>query len=30
MERTELLIYLLIIAAIVYLIVRYSKSGRKD
>jgi hypothetical protein len=30
MERTEILIYLLIILATVFLIVRYWKTGRKD
>jgi len=30
MERSELLIYLLIIAAMVFLIYRYRNSGRKN
>lgn len=30
MERTELLIYLLIIVAVVFLVIRYWKTGRKD
>ncbi len=30
MERSELLIYLLIIAAMVLLIIRYRNSGRKN
>lgn len=30
MERTELLIYLLIIIAVVILVVRYWKTGRKN
>lgn len=29
MERTELLIYLLIIIAVVFLVIRYWKTGRK-
>lgn len=30
MERTELTIYLLIVIAVVWLILRYWKTGRKD
>ena len=30
MERTEILIYLLIILAVIFLVVRYWKTGRQD
>lgn len=30
MERTEILIYLLIIITVVYLVVKYWKTGRRD
>jgi len=30
MERTEILIYLLIIITVVYLVIKYWKTGRRD